>query len=345
MRAVVKVSPGTGGIETRTVPDPEVGVGEVLVKVVAAGICGTDMQIYHWAPRMARRMLLPRVLGHEVCGVVEALGPGAGGVTVGQRVALESHIFCGQCRPCRLGQAHLCQALRYPGIDIEGGFAEWASVPSQIVVPVPDELSDTAVAMLEPFGIAVHASSAGDGVAGRRVLVNGCGPIGLMNVAAARALGAQLVIAADLNPKRLSMAEKMGADRIVNPRTENLQATVEDMTQGYGVDVACEYTGSAEGFDASIAAICKGGRLHLVGGPAHPHPIDLTRWLSHGITVHSIHGRRLFEDWECAFELLRAGQVELAPLASHILTLEEAARGFELIVEGEALKPILVPGR
>ncbi|MFT5391164.1 MAG: threonine 3-dehydrogenase [Gammaproteobacteria bacterium] len=343
MRAMVKTEPGPGGVEIRSVPTPQAGAGEVLLRVVAAGICGTDMQIYHWAPRMARRMSLPRVLGHEVCGVIEALGSGVRGLAVGQRVALESHIFCGQCRQCRLGQAHLCNALQYPGIDIEGGFAERVSVPAQIAVPVPDALADTTVAMLEPFGIAVHASMAGDGVAGRRVLINGCGPIGLMNVAAARALGAQLVIAADPNPKRLQMALEMGADRGLDPGEHHVANVVRDMTGGYGVDVVCEYTGSPVGFDTAVAALAKGASLRLVGGPAHPHKIDLTYWLANGLSVHAIHGRRLFEDWEHAFELLASSRVDLAPLASHVLPLEDAVRGFELVIQGDALKPLIVP--
>ena len=265
MFAVCKVQEGEGGIavEERYPRDP--GPGEIMIKVAAAGICGTDMQIYYWAPRMARRMELPRVLGHEACGYVEKIGDGVMNVAVGDYVSLESHVYCGTCRPCRLGKAHLCTKTTYPGVSFDGGFAEYVTVPSQIAWINPADLPIEVAAMMEPFGIAVHTSLAGGGVAGRTVLVNGCGPIGLMNVASARALGATRIIACDINPLRLATAEKMGVDRAVNAAEEDLQAVVMDMTGGDGVDVAIEYSGSEAGFNACFQALAKGGDFRLVG--------------------------------------------------------------------------------
>ena len=343
MLSLQKIAPEVGGIAVREAEPRQPGPGEILIRVGAAGICGTDLQIYNWAPRMARRMALPRVLGHEVSGTVEAAGPGVEGLAAGDRVSLESHIFCGRCRPCRLGRAHLCENTRYPGIDIDGAFAEYLTVPASIAWVNPPDLSHETAAMLEPFGIAVHACLAGAGVSGLSVLVNGCGPIGLMAVAAARALGAVRVIGCDINPLRLRAAETMGADRGVDARNEDLAAVVGDMTGGAGVDVGVELSGTEAGFNAVFAALAKGGDFRLVGAPPSAIPVDFTYWLLKCPVMHNIHGRRIWQTWQRATELLAAGAVDLAPVRSHVLPLSEAPRGFELIRDGEALKPVLVP--
>jgi len=343
MLAVCKVREGEGGIavEEREPRDP--GPGEILMKVAAAGICGTDMQIYYWAPRMARRMELPRVLGHEACGSVEAIGDGVSNVEVGDYISLESHVYCGTCRPCRSGKAHLCKKTIYPGVSFDGGFAEYVTVPSQIAWKNPPELPIEVAAMMEPFGIAVHSSLTGSGVSGKTVLVNGCGPIGLMNVATSRALGATRIIACDINPLRLSTAEKMGADRSVNPSEEDLQAIIRDMTGGDGVDVAIEYSGTEVGFNACFEALAKGGDFRLVGPPPKAIPVDFTHWVVKCPEMQNIHGRRIWDNWQVASELVSSGNVDLGPIHSHSLSIEEGPLGFELIREGKALKPLIVP--
>lgn len=343
MLALCKVEATQGGIAVRDWEPRDPDAGEIRLKVAAAGICGTDMQIYNWAPRMARRMKLPRVLGHEVSGVVESVGTGVDGVAVGDHVSLESHIFCGTCRPCRLGRAHLCNNTRYPGIDIDGAFADYVTVPASIAWVNPSALAHETAAMLEPFGIAVHACLEGEGVSGRTVLVNGCGPIGLMAVAVARALGATTVIAADLNPLRLETATRMGADRAVKVDDKDLATVVADMTGGEGVDVGIEFSGSESGFKAVFEALTKGGDFRLVGAPPTAIPVDFTWWLLKCPKMQNIHGRRIWDTWQRATELIYAGKVDLAPIRSHVLPLSEAPRGFELIRAGEAVKPLLVP--
>jgi threonine 3-dehydrogenase len=344
MLALCKVEATEGGIGLRNVAVSEPGPGEIRIKVAAAGICGTDMQIYKWAPRMARRMKLPRVLGHEVSGVVDALGPGVSNVKLGDHVSLESHVFCGQCKQCRTQRAHLCVKTTYPGIDFDGGFADYAVVPASIAWVNPPDMPHEIAAMQEPYGIAVHASLEGSGVSGQSVLVNGCGPIGLMNVAAARALGARQIIACDPNPLRLATAKTMGADRCVNPKEEDVVKVVRDMTDGDGVDVGIEYSGTEAGFRAVFECLTKGGDFRLVGAPSAPIPVDFSFWLLKCPRMINIHGRRIWESWVQASALLRAGKVDLRPLASHVLPLSEATRGFELILAGQAVKPILIPG-
>ena len=345
MRALCKVAPRAGGIELRDCAPRDPAAGEIKIKVAAAGICGTDMQIYNWAPRMARRMSLPRILGHEVSGVVDEVGAGVTDVRLGDHVSLESHIFCGTCKPCRLGRAHLCTETRYPGIDIDGAFAEYLTVPARIAWVNPPDLAHEIAAMLEPFGIAVHACQAGSGVAGQTVLINGCGPIGLMTIGVARALGALRIIACDLNPVRLATAERIGADRAVDPATESVSDIVRDMTAGDGVDVGIEFSGSEAGFAAVFDSLAKGGDFRLVGAPPTAIPVDFTWWLLKCPTMHNIHGRRIWQTWQHATDLVARGAVDLSPIKSHVLPLSEAARGFDLIRNGEAVKPLIVPDR
>ena len=343
MLALCKTEASEGGIAVRNIEPCDAGRGEIRLKVGAAGICGTDMQIYNWAPRMARRMTLPRVLGHEVSGVVDQIGDGVDDIEVGDHVSLESHIYCGTCRACRLGNAHLCTHTTYPGIDIDGAFADYVTVPSRIAWKNPKDLPHETGAMLEPFGIAVHACLEGDGVSGRSVLINGCGPIGLMAVAMARALGASTVIAADLNPLRLKTAEIMGADRTIKADEETTADVARDLTRGDGVEVGIEFSGSEAGFNSVFDSLCKGGDLRLVGGPPSTIPVDFTWWLLKCPTLIPIHGRRIWDTWQRATDLVYSGAVDLTPIQSHILPLSDATEGFELIRRGEAVKPLLVP--
>jgi threonine 3-dehydrogenase len=343
MKALCKVEPGEGGIALRDIAMREPGEGQIRIKVAAAGICGTDMQIFRWAPRMARRMQLPRVLGHELSGTVSALGAGVSHLAIGDHVTLESHIWCGHCTTCRRGREHLCENTRYPGIDIDGGFAEEVVVPASIAWVTPASLPHEIAAMLEPFGIAVHASLAGSGVSGQRVLVNGCGPIGLMNVAAARALGARTVIACDPNPLRLATARAMGADHVIDPGRDDLERACRDLTGGLGVDVGIEYSGTEAGFQAVFASLCKGGDFRLVGAPPQAIPVDFTWWLLKCPTLLTIHGRRIWDTWTVSSALVLENKVDLRPIASHVLPLTEGVAAFDLIRRGEAVKPILVP--
>lgn len=342
MRAIAKLDRAEASVGLIDAPTPEAGPGEVLIEVAVAGICGTDMAIYDWAPRMQPRVATPRILGHEATGTIRALGAGVSSLAIGDRVSLESHIFCGACRYCRRGDAHLCERLAYPGISIDGGFAELVAVPECIARPVPDALDDQTAAMIEPFGIAVHACMAQRGVAGKTVLINGCGPIGLMNVAAAKALGARRVLAADPNPIRLKLAGALGADAMVDPSAENVEAAAKDMTGGYGVEVAIEYSGVADGLDAVLASTDRVGDIRLVAGPKAPHPIDVNTLLRTGVSIYGVHGRRLWQDWDLAVELLADRKVDLAQLADPILPLDRGVEGFEAIKAGKALKPLLL---
>ncbi len=344
MLALTKARPGLGGLALdRIAAPPRPGSGQVLLRVLAAGICGTDIHIYKWGS-FAHRMRLPTVLGHEMCGVVEAVGAGVTRVAPGARVSVESHVPCGSCYTCHRGWSHVCPNTRYPGVDFNGGFASHVLLPAAILWPVPDGISDDVAAMMEPFGIAVHASMEGTGVAGQNVLIAGCGPIGLMNVAVAHALGANRIIATDVNPIRLRTALALGADRAIDVSVDDPSPAVDDLTRAQGVDVAIEYSGHSSSLRLASELLANGGELRLVGVPEGDVGLDLTSWLLKGVTVRNIHGRRLFASWEQGTRLLLDKQVDIRSLVSHRLPLVNGLAGFDAVLAGLALKVLLVPG-
>jgi threonine 3-dehydrogenase len=343
MLAMQKNRPGKEGMEIVHVAEPHPGPGEVRLQVAAGGVCGTDLHIYNGVPEIARLLKLPVVLGHEISGVVNAVGSGVERVKVGDLVSLESHIPCGACYPCRLGRTHICRNTRYPGVTRDGGFAEQVVVPEQIAWVHPPTVDLHVAAMFEPFGIAVHAGLEGRGVAGQNVMITGCGPIGLMSIAVARALGAQLILATDINPTRLALAEQMGADRVIDVRTEDPVAIARDCTHGDGLDVVMEYSGQGSALLQGVEALVPGGDLRLVGAASGPVTLDITRWVLKGIRVQSIHGRKLFESWEVAGRLVYNNRVNIRPLISHMIPLRESLRVFDLIEQGEAVKVLIMP--
>ena len=342
MLTVSKVQRGANGLAIVEKAPREPGEGEILLRVAVAGVCGTDMSVYHDAGAFARRVRLPTVLGHEMCGTVAELGGGVTSVKRGDLVSLESHIPCWTCRACRTGRAHVCPATRYPGIDIDGAFAEYITVPASIAWVNPPGTDPELAALLEPLGIAVHATLEGSGVAGRTVVVNGCGPIGLMNVAVARHFGAHRVIAVDPNPARRAVAGRMGADRVVDPVAESAPQAVRDLTQGDGADVVFEYSGSAAGATNAFGMVGAIGEVRWCATPAEPFEFDFGLWRKGRPTIRNIHGRRLWETWEIAAPLVYDRRIDLAPIASHRVALAEGTRAFDLIVAGVAIKPLIV---
>ncbi len=342
MLSLNKVRAGHGGLEVlkREVRSP--GAGEILIKVHAAGVCGTDMQLYAGTGTYARRLKLPTTLGHEMCGTVQEVGTGVSHIAPGNVVSLESHIPCWSCRVCRTGRAHVCPNTRYPGIDIDGTFAEYVTVPASIAWVNPPDVSMEKAALLEPLGIAVHATTEGGGVSGRIVAINGCGPIGLMNVAVARLFGAHRIIAVDPNPIRRAAACRMGADYVVDPTSESPVSAVNDITKGEGADVVIEYTGHPDGVRNCFAMVGALGEVRWCATPGKPMEFDFGTWRKSRPTIYNIHGRRLWETWELAAPLVYDGKIDLDPVISHRIPLAESPRAFELILAGEAIKPLIL---
>jgi threonine 3-dehydrogenase len=343
MLAYAKVAPETNGLALihKEVRSPD--AGEILIRMSAAGICGSDVQIYKWAPRYVNWIQLPRIIGHEMSGVVVQVGAGVDNVKTGDHVSLESHIACGVCHQCKTNRAHVCPNTRYPGVHVDGAFAEFVTVPASIAWVNPPDAPEHLTAVLEPFGIAMHATLEGTGVAGQSVLINGCGPIGLMNVGIARHFGAQRIIGVDPNPLRRKAALAMGADMVIDPANENVLARVNDLTHNQGADVVFEYTGQPEGVINAFACLTVGGDLRWCATPPHAMQFDFNMMRNKRPTVYNIHGRRLWETWVKGAPLIYENKIDLTPVLTHTLPLSEAARAFELILSGQAGKPLLVP--
>jgi threonine 3-dehydrogenase len=340
MRAVVKERPGPGAALLE-VPVPQPGPGEVLVRVGAAGVCGTDLHIFRWDPWAEENFrTTPLVFGHELGGEVVARGPGATRIEIGQLVGAETHIVDWSCYQCRTGRHHVCRNLRILGVHMPGTFAEYVVLPEVNAWP-SDGLTAEVAALQEPMGNAVHAMFVEE-VAGQTVAVLGCGPIGLMAIGIARLAGAARVFATDVNPERLALARRMGAHEVIDA-ADDVVGRLRDHTDGNGVDVVLEMSGAASAIHQGFAAVTNGGRISLLGIPPAALPIDLSREvIFKGARVYGITGRRMFETWYRTRALLDEG-FDPSPVISHRLPLDRFADAFDLVASGHAAKVMLLP--
>lgn len=344
MRAVVKVEPGPG-LTLQELPLPEIGPRDVLVKVKAASICGTDLHIWRWDPWARGRLRPPLVIGHEFCGEVVAVGRDVPDteVRLGDYVSAESHVVCGLCDMCRTGKGHLCRNTRILGVDRDGCFAEYVAIPAINAWPDPPEMPPEIASLQENFGNAVHTAFTVD-VRAKKVLVTGCGPVGLMAIAVVKALGARAVYATDISAYRLELAQEMGADAVFHARETNVVEAVREATEGEEVDVLLEMSGAPSALREGLELLKPGGEAALLGLHGRPIEFDVDNLVVFkGITVHGVIGRRLWETWYQARGLLRSGAVDLSPVVTHRFPLEEYERAFELMASGECGKVILIP--
>jgi threonine 3-dehydrogenase len=345
MLALRKLEPGAG-LALDEIADPVAGLGEVVVEVEAASICGTDLHIKKWDEWSQQRIHPPLTLGHEFAGTVVETGEDVDHVQVGDYVSAESHITCGMCFQCRTGQAHMCERTRILGVDREGAFARYVAVPESVIwqndrTKLPPEIAT----LQEPFGNAVFATSEQD-LAGRAVAVLGCGPIGLFTIAIARASGAAVVAASDRTPFRLSLAETMGAHATVNvEETLDAPAWFREHNEGHGYDVVFEMSGSPRAIADAFKIARNGGRVLLFGIPSRPVEIDVAESLIFkNLDVLAVNGRRIFATWYKTRWLLESGVVDLRPLITDEIALEDFEQAFEKLEAGEACKIVVYPG-
>ena len=346
MRALVKTEAGPGMI-VRDVPVPPCGPSDVLIKVHHAGVCGTDLHSWEWDAWASARLRPPVVIGHEFAGEIVELGAEAraeGLLAVGDRVTAEGHIVCGHCLPCRTGDAHVCRRTRIIGVDRDGAFAEFIAMPASNVMKL-DGIPTEIGAIMDPMGNAVHTVLEGGDVAGSAVLVLGCGPIGCFAVGVARAGGASLVIASDLNPTRLELARKMGAHVCLNPSEVDVVGRIRDLTGGEGVDLVCEMSGHPNGHQTAFSAARLAGRVNLLGTPSRTTEVNFARdVIFKGLTLYGVTGRRMYDTWQQMFRLLRAGQLDPRPVITHRFKLEQIAQAIQVLKDGQAGKVILEIG-
>lgn len=344
MQALVKRKPGPGLEYDANVPEPAPSPGEALVEVEATAICGTDLHFYRWDEGAKNFPLdFPRIIGHEGAGVVRALGEGTTGVEVGDRVAFETHVFCGHCFECRTGNAHNCRNLRILGIDFDGVFANMTTVASRVLVPLPKGVSMNTGALLEPAGVAMHALQRADVHLGDTVLVTGCGPIGLIAVQLALLAGAARVYAVDVMKSRLEAAEALGAIAI-DAASGNVADTLAGATpRRGGVDVAIEASGAADVYDWIFAAIRRQGTLVTVGHPGTTTEVNVARSINKGgVVFKGVFGRHLWDTWEAVLSLLDSDRIDLERHISATLPLDHRDEAFGLLENG-AVKVMFDP--
>jgi threonine 3-dehydrogenase len=342
MKALRKTQAGKG-LRIESIHVPSIGPTDVLVRVKATSICGTDLHIYGWDRWSQGRIKPPVTLGHEFCGVVERAGEEVSAVRAGDFVSAEMHLNCGHCHQCRLGQAHICQNLRIIGIDIDGAFAEFVKIPATNIWKLDPAIPEHYGAILDPLGNAVHTVLAGS-IAGQTVLVTGCGPIGLMSIAVAKACGSATVFATETNEHRRKLAKEMGANFVMNPLTEDPVEKILEATGGTGVDVLLEMSGHPAAIQQGFKALRAGGRASLLGIPTENVPLDLVQdVIFKGATVQGIYGRRMYETWVQMTSLLKAGRVNLEPLFGERVELENFEAAFAKLQSGLAGKVLMYP--
>lgn len=314
---------------------PAVGPGEALVEIRTAGICGTDLHIIGWNGWARSGYRPPVALGHEFCGEIVEIGDRVEGFRVGDRVVAETHLACGHCRQCRMNRRHTCENLTVFSRLGRGGFADLTIVPAALLRRVPDSVSDAIATLMEPLGVAVRAAMMAD-LRAASVFVTGSGPIGLMTVAAARALGARRIVVSDLSESRLSLARRMGATETHNP------TDMESPARGFlppDFDVAIDTSGSAAAIRSAMASVRSGGDLILAGMPEGDIALDLTRHvILREVALRGIYGRLIDETWLQAEALLARADFDLAPILTHAYRLEEFGEAIAAARSGNAGK-------
>lgn len=338
----VKAEKGLTVCETeKPVPGPE----DVLVYVEAASICGTDLHIWNWDSWSQRRIKLPLTLGHEFCGTIVNVGDKVREAHVGDYVSAESHVTCGMCYQCRTGQAHMCPNTEILGVDREGAFAAYVVVPEKVIwLSTREKLPPHIATLQEPFGNAVFATMNQD-LSGQSVAVLGCGPIGLFTIGIARAVGAKAIFASDIHPYRIELSSAMGATAVFDAANErDIVPPVLEANGGYGVDVVLEMSGAASAITTAFRVVRNGGTVILFGIPPKPVEIDVAEnMIFKNLTVRALNGRRIFDTWYKTRWLLEGGVVDLRPLISKTIELNEIDDAMEMLSRGDACKIVLLP--
>ncbi|MGI6424654.1 MAG: L-threonine 3-dehydrogenase [Tepidanaerobacteraceae bacterium] len=343
MKGLVKEKPELGAVLYNNLPIPEVKENEILIKVKATAICGTDIHIYDWTKYAQDRLQLPMVFGHEFAGDVVEVGSMVKNFKKGDRVAGETHIPCNYCYQCQTGNRHICESMKIIGVQTPGSFAEYISIPVDCAWRLDDSLSYETGAMLEPMGVAVHGVLSGE-IGGKTVAIYGCGPIGLMAVGTAAACGASKIFAMDVFEKKLEVAKKIGADIVLKSGQDNVVKTVLDATDGRGVDVVLDYSGNAKAIQEGFNILRKGGRFTFVGLPNGTVALDLSEDIIYKETkVNGVTGRLMYETWWQCSELLKSGKLEIKPVIGGVYPLEDYEQAFDALKNGAPGKMILIP--
>ena len=339
MKALVKAE-AAPGLWLRDVPEPEARAGEVLIRVLRTGICGTDLHVRAWDGWAQAAVRPPVVLGHEIAGRVAALGDGVDTVDVGDLVSVEGHIVCGRCRSCLAGRRQLCPHTVSIGIDRDGGFAEYVAVPATNVWRHRFPVDPDVAAIFDPFGNAVHSALAFD-LLGEDVLITGAGPIGVMAASVARHAGARFIVITDVSAERLELARSLGAiTTAVDVTSTTLDEVLRDLGMVEGFDIGLEMSGAPAALHSMIASMAHGGNIALLGLPSTSVDFDWDRVIHSMLTVKGIFGRQMYETWYEMSVLVQAG-LDISPVITDRFHYTEWEQAFEAAASGKGGKVVI----
>ena len=338
MKALVKREAKLG-LWLEDVPEPDVGINDVLIKVHKTSICGTDVHIYNWDAWSQKTIKVPMVIGHEFAGTVAGFGANVADVKIGDVVSGEGHIVCGRCRNCLAGRRHLCAHTIGLGVNRTGSFAEYVSIPMTNVWHADPKIPMEVLSSFDPFGNAAHTALTHK-VLGEDVLITGAGPIGLMAAAIVRHAGARFVVITDVNPYRLELARKLGVTRAVNVKEQSLKDVQAELGMKEGFDVGLEMSGNPAAFRDMIDNMCHGGKIAMLGIPSEQMAIDWNKVVFNMLTIKGIYGREMYETWYMMTAMLQSG-LDISPVITHRFHYTEFEKGFQAMRSGNSGKVVL----
>jgi threonine 3-dehydrogenase len=338
MKALVKKL-AEPGLWLEDVPEPKIGINDILIRVKRASVCGTDVHIYNWDAWAKQTIPVPMVIGHEFVGEIAQVGSNVSDFFPGQIVSGEGHVVCGHCRNCLAGRRHLCAHTSGVGVNRPGAFAEYIAVPMSNVWVHSPHVDLEIASIFDPFGNAVHTALSFP-VLGEDVLITGAGPIGLMAAAVARHAGARFVVITDVNPYRLELAAKLGITRAVDVRSTKLADAQRDLGMKEGFDVGLEMSGNPAALRGMIANMSHGGKIAMLGIPSEPMSIDWRTVIFSMLTIKGIYGREMYETWYKMTVMLQSG-LDIKPVITHRFPYTEYEQAFQVMRQGESGKVIL----
>lgn len=337
MKALVK-SKAEPGLWLHDVPEPKIGINDVLVKILKTSICGTDVHIWNWDTWAQKTIPVPMITGHEFVGIIEDVGTNVRDYKKGDLVSGEGHVVCGHCRNCLAGRRHLCPNTKGIGVNRDGAFAEYLSIPVTNVWPADPNIPLEVLSSFDPLGNATHTALSFD-LLGEDVLITGAGPIGIMATAIARHCGARHVIVTDINHYRLDLAKKMGATLALDVSKETVEDAQKRLGMKEGFDVGLEMSGQPAAFRSMISNMCHGGKIALLGILPQT-AIDWDLIVFNSLTIKGIYGREMYETWYKMTMMIQCG-LDITPVITHKFHYTEFENGFDVMRSGKSGKVVL----
>ena len=338
MKALVKKE-AKPGLWLEEVPEPKIGINDILIRVDRTGICGTDLHIYEWNAWAQQTIRVPLVVGHEFVGEIVEVGSNVADFRPGNVVSAEGHVVCGRCRNCLAGRRHLCKDTRGIGVNRPGAFAEYISVPVTNVWQHKDAIDRDVASIFDPFGNAVHTALSFD-VLGEDVLITGAGPIGIMAAAVVKHAGARFVVITDMNEYRLDLARRMGVTVALNVKEESIRDVQNRLGMKEGFDVGLEMSGNPAAFREMLENMCHGSKIAMLGIPSEPIEINWNTVIINMLTIKGIYGREMYETWYQMTVMLESG-LDIKPVITHRFHYTEFEKGFEVMHTGQSGKVVL----